>query len=118
MTSIGLTEICSNKTYEVQIGKYLSDIFPIQNDLKQGDALSQLLLMSAFDCVITKIQNQDRLKLNGTHQLMTYADDANLASKNIYTVKKITEGKLAASKDVDLEATVERTTHVHVSRTE
>jgi hypothetical protein len=36
----------------------------------------------------------------------------------IHTVKKITEGKLAASKDVDLEVNVEKMTHVHVSRTE
>jgi hypothetical protein len=33
-----------NETYsEVRLGKYLSDTFPIQNDLKQGDALSPLL---------------------------------------------------------------------------
>jgi hypothetical protein len=66
MTAIGLIESCSNETYKVPIGKYLSDIFPIQNGLKQGDALSQLLLMSAFECVIRKIQeNQEGLKLNG-----------------------------------------------------
>jgi hypothetical protein len=30
-----------NKTYsKVRIGKYLSDAFLIQNDLKQGDAIS------------------------------------------------------------------------------
>lgn len=46
---------------------------------------------------------------------MAYADDINLVSENIYTVKKITEGKLAASKDADLEVNVERMTHVHVS---
>jgi hypothetical protein len=33
-----------NETYsKVRIGKQLSDIFPIQNGLKQGDALSPLL---------------------------------------------------------------------------
>jgi len=49
---------------------------------------------------------------------MTYADDVNLASKNAYTVKKITEGKLSASKDANLEVNVEKTTHIHVSPTE
>jgi hypothetical protein len=40
--------------------------------------------MFAFECVIRKIQqNQEGLKLNGKHQLMTYADDVNLASENI-----------------------------------
>jgi hypothetical protein len=33
-----------NETYsKVHIGKYLSDTFPIQNGLKQGDALPPLL---------------------------------------------------------------------------
>jgi hypothetical protein len=37
--------MCLDETYsEVCIGKYLSDTFPIQNGLKQGHALSPLLL--------------------------------------------------------------------------
>ena len=61
----------------------MSDIFPIQNGLKQGDTLSKLLLMCAFECVIRNIQeNQEGLKLKGAHQIMTYADDVNLASEN------------------------------------
>jgi hypothetical protein len=35
-----LIKICLNETYsKVRIGKYLSDNFPIQNRLKQKDAL-------------------------------------------------------------------------------
>jgi hypothetical protein len=33
----------------VRIGKYLSDNFPIQNGLKQGDALSPLLFNFALE---------------------------------------------------------------------
>jgi hypothetical protein len=41
---VGLIKMCLNKTYStVHIGKYQSDRFPIQNGLKQGDALSPLL---------------------------------------------------------------------------
>jgi hypothetical protein len=37
----GLIQMCLNKTYStVCIGKYQSDKFPIQNSLKEGDALS------------------------------------------------------------------------------
>jgi hypothetical protein len=37
--------MCLNETYSrVRIGKNLSDKFTIENDLKQGDALSSLLL--------------------------------------------------------------------------
>jgi hypothetical protein len=33
--------MCLNATHsEIHIGKYFSDSFPIQNSLKQGDALS------------------------------------------------------------------------------
>jgi hypothetical protein len=36
-------KVCLNETYsKVYIGKYLSDSFPIQNGLKQEDALSPL----------------------------------------------------------------------------
>jgi hypothetical protein len=57
----------------------LSDNFPIQNDLKQGDALTPLLLNLALEHDIMKVQEHHvRLKLNGTHQLRVYADDVNL----------------------------------------
>jgi hypothetical protein len=42
-------KICLNETYsKVHIGKYFSDNSPIQNGLKQGDALSPLLLNFPF----------------------------------------------------------------------
>jgi hypothetical protein len=66
----------------------LSDSFPIQNGLKQGDALSPLL----FSFAIRKVQeNQVGLKLNGTHYLLAYADDVNLLGDNIDTIEKNTK---------------------------
>jgi hypothetical protein len=41
---------------KVRIGKYLSDNFPIQNNLEQGDALSPLLFNLALEYAIRKVQ--------------------------------------------------------------
>jgi hypothetical protein len=54
---IGLIKMCLNETYStVRIGKYNSDKFPIQNGLKQGDALSPLLFNFAFEYAIGTVQ--------------------------------------------------------------
>jgi hypothetical protein len=54
----------------------VSDKFPIQNSLKQGDALSPLLLTFALEHAIRRVrENQEGLNLEGTHQLLAYADN-------------------------------------------
>jgi hypothetical protein len=48
------------------------------------------------------------LKLNGTHQVLAYADEVNLLGDNIDTIKKHTETLINASKEVGLEINVTR----------
>ena len=69
--------MCLTEKYcRVRVGKNLSDMLPIRNGLKQGDDLSPFLFKYALEYAISRVQvNQDGLKLNGTHQLLAYADD-------------------------------------------
>ena len=72
--------------------------------MKQGDALSPLLFNFGLEYAIRRVQvNQDGLKLNGTHQLVAYAEDVNILGGNVLTVKGNEEALVVATKEIGLE---------------
>jgi hypothetical protein len=60
------------------IVKYLSDVFPVQNGLEQGD-LTLFLFNLALEYAIKEVcVNNEELGLVGTHQLLVYTYDVDL----------------------------------------
>ena len=103
-----------NETYgRVLVGIHLSDMSPITNVLKQGDVLTPLHFNFALEQSIRIVQvNQDGLKLNGTHQLLVYADDVNILGESIDTIMKNIKALLVGSKEIGLEVNADKTKYM------
>ena len=76
-----------------------------------------MLFNFALEYAIRRVQvNQDGLKLNGTHQLLAYADDVNILGGSIHTVKENAEALVVATKEIGLEVNADKTKYMVMSR--
>ena len=74
---------------------------------------SPLLFNFALRYAIRRVQvNQDGLKLNGTHQLLAYADDINVLGGSVDPVKKNSEALVVATKEIGLEVNAHKSKYM------
>jgi len=59
--------------------------------------------------------DQDGFKLNGTHQLLVYADDVNIMGKRVETIKKSTEALVLAIKVTVLKVNADKSKYIVMS---
>jgi hypothetical protein len=103
MRLVWLIKMCLTEMYSrVQVGKDLSNMFHIRNGLKQGDVLSPLLFNFVLKYAIRRVQViHAGLKLNGTHQLLVYANEVNIVGGSIHTIKENAEDLVVAIRRLD-----------------
>ena len=85
----------------MRIRNCLTYSFPIGNGFKQRDAFSPLLLNFALKYAGIQETNLE-LDMNGTHQVLAYADDVNLIGDDIRTIERNADVLLNACKDIGL----------------
>jgi hypothetical protein len=78
--------------------------------------LSPFLLNFPLEYAISKVQeNEDKLELNGTNQLLICVDNINILGENINIVKKNTESLVQANSKVGLDVNAEQIKYMFVS---
>ena len=56
------------------------------------------------------------MKLNGTLQLLPYADDVNILGGSVHTLKENAEALVAATREIELEVSADKTKYMVMSR--
>jgi Reverse transcriptase (RNA-dependent DNA polymerase). len=84
--------------------------------LKQGDALSPLLFNFTLEYAVKKVQEINLgLDMNGTHQVLAYADDVNLIGDDI-RIERNADVLLNACNDIGLAVKTGKTKYMEVGR--
>ena len=72
---------------------------------------------SVLEYALRRVQVKEKgLKLNDTHQFLVHADDINILSWSVHTIKKNKEALLVVSKEIGLEVNAEKPKYMIMSR--
>ena len=74
-----------------------------------------ILFIKSNTC-LRELQTVLTLKVNGTHQLLAYVDDVNILGGSIHTPKKNAEALVAATREIGLEVSADKTKYMVMSR--
>ena len=84
--------------------------------MKQGDALSPLLFNFTLEYAVKKVQEINLgLDMNGTHQVLAYADDVNLIGDDI-RIERNADVLLNACKEIGLAVNTGKTEYMEIGR--
>ena len=101
----------------MRLGNNLLSSFPIENGFKQGGASSALLSIFSLQFAIIKVQETNLgLDMNGTHQVLTYADDVHLIIDDIETIERNVDVLLNACKIIGLAINTTKTKYMEIGR--
>jgi hypothetical protein len=77
-----------------------------------------MLFNFALEYAIRKIIESQKggLELNGTHQLLVYADDVNIMGEHINIIKKMAQALFQTSREVGVEVSIGKAKYMVLSR--
>ena len=115
---VRLIRVCLNGSRgRVRVGGNATEPFEIRDGLKQGDGLSTTLFNLTLEYVVRKLQSGDPgVTLNGTTQILGYADDLDLLGDSREAVQINTRILLDAAKETGLEINEEKTKYMVMDR--
>lgn len=116
---VRLVKVCvQNSKFKVKFNSVMSEVFPIETGLRQGDALSPILFNIAMQSVIRKVQKDSiGLKIENQNMVIAaYADDIIIMGETEDQVRNSASKLIEEGKSIGLNINEDKTKYLIVSR--